>query len=123
MTLSKTRQTQVMLLLAPYLFAVPGHLCMLRPLIFKRLRTGLAKVLPAGKLTDKSGLNVIKVKKIGKTVLNRNAQPQKRNVLGHLYVAILLHNMALSILPASGAVGYVAFGVALPVKRLCPLRI
>lgn len=112
-----------MLLLAVYLFAVLGHLAILRPLASNSFKFGVTKVAPADKLTDKSGGKGIKLKKIAKTVLNRSTLPQKGKVLNQLYVATLMHSVAFRTLHGSRSVGYAAFFGDFPVKRLYPLRI
>ncbi len=112
-----------MLLLAAYLFAVLGHLCILRPLAFNSFKFGVTKVAPADKLTDKSGGKGIKLKKIAKTVLNRSILPQKGKVLSQLYVATLLHNVGFRTLHVSRTINYAACFIDLPVNKLYPLRI
>lgn len=123
MTMNKARQIKIILLLAGYLFAVLGHLCLLRSAAVTSAPAALINTAVADKLQDKSGRNGIKLKKIAKTVINRGVLPQNSKVFSQLYVATLLHKVSFRMLHSSRpAVNAVAL-TDLPVKRSFHLRI
>lgn len=123
MAVSKNRKIQIILLLAAYLAAVLGHLCLLRSAANTGSQSQLVSAIQADKLQDKSGRNGIKLKKIAKTVINRSIMPQKGKAFGQLYVATLLHSAGLRAARSRQPVNYAIASTDLPVKRSYHLRI
>ncbi|MFD2145765.1 hypothetical protein [Mucilaginibacter antarcticus] len=123
MVISKKQQYKVILLLAGYLFIVLNHLYFIEPpqKIAADSTYYSANLVPNG--YDKFGRNIIAVKKIFKSVVNRDADDQQGKALHELYVAELLYDASLPTLTGSKLYTSTTPITKLPVKRFYNLRI
>ncbi len=121
--MSNTKQVKVLLLLAGYLLVVLSHIIFVQP-----------QKVDGGNLTGKGfafvsknhnkfGKSIINVKKIYKTVVNRNISNQQINTPAELYVATLLYNVSWHAIKVTKNIAYSLPVNELPVKRSYHLRI
>jgi hypothetical protein len=123
MVLSKMQRLKVILLLSGYLYVVLTHLQYIEPP--HRVVTNQAfisdNIVP--KAHDKSGHVILIVKKIYKTVINRNLFDENNKASQHLYATKLLFNNTLAPNAKVKLPRYSTPLAALPAKRCFYLRI
>jgi hypothetical protein len=123
MALSKIQRFKVILLLSGYLYVVLTHLQYVEPAhanVGNQARIS-AKITSRG--YDKSGHVILIVKKIYKTVINRNLTDESNKTSQHLYVTKLLFNKTLVSKADLRLSNYSTPISALSVKRSFHLRI
>ncbi|MES2807292.1 MAG: hypothetical protein V4619_01620 [Bacteroidota bacterium] len=123
MVINKTQQYKVLLLLAGYLFIVLNHIYFVaspqKP--GKQKSYSSANLVPKG--YDEFGRSIVTVKKIYKSVINRDVDDQQGKALHELYVAQLLYNVSLPLTNTTNLHTYSTRLTDLPVKRSFHLRI
>jgi|GEM_PF-4548208 len=123
MVISKTRQIKVILLLAGYLLVVISHLNFVQALKIGVSYSAFNKALLVSKVHDKLGRGIVTVKRIYKTVINRNMTDLKGKALALLYVATILHDVSFSALQNTYRTSYLIPLTNLPISRSYNLRI
>ncbi len=123
MAISKKQQLRVLLLLAGYLFVVLNHIYFVKPEKYSFTKFGLKIIRILPKDQDKPANDVIVLKKIYKTTVNRKASDLKTKALNKLYVAELLFDASAAVVKNSELKPYTVPAYNLPVKRSYHLRI
>ncbi len=123
MAIGKKQQFRILLLLAGYLFVVLNHIYFVKPEKYSFTKFGLKIIRILPKDQDKPANDVIVLKKIYKTTVNRKAIDFKTKALHKLYVAELLFNGSAFVTDNIKTPSRTIPAYNLPVKRSYHLRI